>query len=212
MVETPFPIQNKYGDELFSVFSYRTFDHAILYVPVGTLDKYKATNGWNEFKDIRELTFGDVNIDFIVDNTDLKATTNYIMGKNPENFFENLADLNGDKDVNAADVVKLVTILNIQDGLSTDWQFCYNNSQTVSSLSCTLNNDGEKAIQLTKCELYCNNKLVSSANFKVTLASGGSKECSFKDLASSSTKTGFTVVWHYTYNGEDYTYCSNLTD
>ena len=133
------------------------------------------------------------------------------MGKDPEGFYESMADLSGDGVVDAADVVKLVTILNLQEGLNMDWQAKYSN-QVISSLSCTLNNDGDKAIQLTKCELYYNQSLVSSVNFKVTLASGGSKKCSFDELESLSTRTDFSVVWYYTYNGEDYTYRCEITE
>ena len=146
-----------------------------------------------------------------MDQNDLNAIVSHIMGEDPEGFYESLADLNGDDQVNAADIVKLVSILNIQDGLSMDWQANYN-SQVISSLSCTLNNVGDKAIQLTKCELYFNDKLVSASNFKVTLSTGESKKCSFDDLANYSAKTGFSVVWRYTYNGEDFTYRCDLTD
>ncbi len=211
MIENLFPIQNKYGDELNSVFSYRTFDHALLYVPVNAINKYRSTNGWNEFKNIRELAIGDVNIDFEVNQADLDATTDFIMDKYPKGFYESLADLNGDDKVDAADVVKLVTILNIQDGLNMDCETNYSN-QVISSLSCTLNNDGDKAIQLTKCELYFKEKLVKSSKFKVTLSTGGSKKCSFDDLATYSADTGFSVVWYYTYNGEDYTYRCDLSE
>ena len=34
----------------------------------------------------------------------------------------------------------------------------------------------------------------------------------FNNLSKLSAKTGFSVVWHYTYNGENYTYCCDLTD
>ena len=186
--------------------------NCIVWVPRGSANAYKDADGWKDFQNIRELALGDVNIDFEVNQADLDATTDHIMGKDPEGFYENLADLNGDDKVDAADVVKLVTILNIQDGLSLDWDYSYNSSQMVSSLSCTLNNDGDKTIQLTKCELYNNNKLVRGSNFKVTLAPGESKKCSFDNLASYSAKTGFSVVWHYTYNGENYTYRCDLTD
>lgn len=163
------------------------------------------------FQKIRELILGDVNVDLEVNEADLGATTNHIMGIDQDGFYENLADLNSDEAVNAADVVKLVTILNIQEGLSIDWQMNYSN-QVVSSLTCTLSNDGDDSVQVTKCELYCNNKLASSSNFKVTLAPGKSKKCSFDDLASLSAKTGFSVVWYYTYNGESYKYLYDLTE
>ena len=155
--------------------------------------------------------FGDVNIDFEVNQADLNATVDFIMDKGPEGFYENLADLNGDDVVDAADVVKLVTIKNIQEGLSMDYQAKYSN-QVISSLSCTLNNDGDKSIQLTKCVLYFNESLAGSSKFKVTLASGGSKKCSFDELESLSSRTGFSVVWYYTYNEEEYTYRCEITE
>ena len=185
--------------------------NCVVLVPRGSAQAYKEADGWKDFQNIRELAFGDVNIDFAVDRVDLNATTSHIMGEDPTGFYESLADLNGDDQVNAADVVKLVTILNIQDGLSMDWQTSYSN-QVVSSLTCTLNNDGDKTIQLTKCELYYNQSLVSSSNFKTTLAPGGSKSRTFNNLSKLSAKTGFSVVWHYTYNGEDYTYRCDLTE
>ena len=186
------------------------FTKCVLWVPRGKLNAYKEAGSWAYFN-IREIIDGDVNLDGEVNKIDLDAATDFIMDKEPEIIYESLADLNGDTKVDAADVVKLVTIKNLQEGLSMDWQTKYSN-QVISSFSCTLNNDGDKAIQLTKCELFCNQSLVSSANFKVTLASGGSKKCSFDELASYSTKTGFSVVWYYTYNGESYTYRCDLSE
>ena len=180
-------------------------ENCVLWVPKGSVSAYKTADGWKDFQNIRELTFCDVNLDEEVNQADLDATVDFIMGKDPEDFFESLADLNGDDVVDAADVVKLLTILNLQEGLNMDYQAKYSN-QVISSLSCTLNNDGDKAIQLTKCELYCNHSVVSSSKFKVTLAKGESKKCSFDELESLSSITGFSVVWYYTYNGEDYTY------
>ena len=197
---------------LCSNFGNVDVNKCIIWVQKGCLVSYKDADGWKNFNNIRELNLGDVNLDLEVNKTDLNALVAYILGEAPENFNKAYADLNGDDKVNAADVVKLVTILNIQDGLSTDWQFNYNSSQVVSSLNCTLNNNGDKTIQLTKCELYCNQKIAGSANFNVTLGSGGNKSCTFSDLSSFSTKTGFSVVWYYTYNGESYTYRCDLTE
>ena len=183
-----------------------------MWVPKGSANAYKEADGWKDFQNIRELAYGDVNIDFEVNQADLDATVDHIMGKDSEGFYESLADLNNDDKVNAADVVKLVSILNIQDGLSTDWQANFNSSHVISSLACTLNNEGDKPIQLTRCELYYNQSLVSYSTSKVTLSPGESKKCSFDNLASYSAKTGFSVVWHYTYNGENYTYRCDLTE
>lgn len=193
-------------------FEYVDKENCVLWVPKGSVMAYKETDGWKDFKNIKELTIGDVNLDDKVNKEDLNATTSHIMGKDPEGFYESLADLNGDEKVNAVDVVKLVDILNIQDGLSNDWQLSFNSSQVVSSLSCTLNNNSGKAIKLTKCELYHNQNLAGYATFNYTLASGGNKKCSFDDLASYAAKSGFSVIWYYTYNGDDNTYKSNLTE
>ena len=38
----------------WSAFSVNTFNNATLYVPVGTIDKYKATDGWKDFAHIVE--------------------------------------------------------------------------------------------------------------------------------------------------------------
>ncbi len=198
---TPLTCKQYYNTQ----FNYVDKTKCVVWVPKGSVNAYREADGWKDFQNIKELTFGDVNIDFVVNQADLDATVDFTMDKDPEGFYENLADLNGDNKVDAVDVVKLVTILNQQEGLNMDWQAKYSN-QVISSLSCTLNNDGDKAIQLTKCELYYNQSLVSSSNFKVTLASGGSKKCSFDELASYSTRTGFSLVWYYTYNGEEYTY------
>ena len=203
------PFCESYIDLINTFSSYA--DNIMLLVPQGCLAAYQEANGWKQFKNIREFILGDANVDGVVDRLDLNATTSHIMGEDPTGFYESQADLNGDDKVNAADVVKLVTILNIQDGLSMDWQTSYSN-QVVSSLTCTMNNDGDKTIQLTKCELYYNQSLVSSSNFKTTLAPGGSKSRTFNNLSKLSAKTGFSVVWHYTYNGEDYTYRCDLTE
>ena len=55
-IEDPFEIKgkyNKYGED-YASFSYNTFDNATLYVPTGTLEKYKNTAGWEDFQNIKE--------------------------------------------------------------------------------------------------------------------------------------------------------------
>ncbi len=47
LIENPFTISSY-------TFSYNTFKNATLYVPKGTIDKYKATNGWKDFLFIEE--------------------------------------------------------------------------------------------------------------------------------------------------------------
>ena len=56
LIENPFAIAgNSY---LSGTFSKNTFNNATLYVPVGTIDKYKATVGWKDFLFIEEGTGG----------------------------------------------------------------------------------------------------------------------------------------------------------
>ena len=52
MIENPFGISD-------NTFSNYTFYNATLYVPVGTIDKYKSTEGWKDFVNIKEITATD---------------------------------------------------------------------------------------------------------------------------------------------------------
>ena len=54
---------------------------------------------------------GDVNSDGELDERDVNAIASYIIGDTPDNFDEEAADVNGDKEINAADIVKLVDLL-----------------------------------------------------------------------------------------------------
>ena len=52
LIENPFTIYGKTSDS--RTFSQNTFNNATLYVPKGTIDKYKATKGWKDFLFIEE--------------------------------------------------------------------------------------------------------------------------------------------------------------
>ena len=111
LIEKPFNIQ---GRDLFEdpVFSSNVCDNAILYVPNGTIDKYKAKEGWKEFLHIEENnTKGDVNGDGLVNVTDIVATVNFIIEKPVDNFNKDAADLNADGVVNVTDIVMMVSII-----------------------------------------------------------------------------------------------------
>ncbi|MBO4906395.1 MAG: leucine-rich repeat domain-containing protein [Bacteroidaceae bacterium] len=53
LIEEPFAVKGK-NYYSYSTFSKNTFNNATLYVPQGTIDKYKATDGWKEFNNIEE--------------------------------------------------------------------------------------------------------------------------------------------------------------
>lgn len=57
-IEDPFEIGGKSASPTFSE---STFDNATLYVPIGTIDKYKATGGWKEFANIAEFDPSGIN-------------------------------------------------------------------------------------------------------------------------------------------------------
>lgn len=56
LIENPFEIGGREPDSSgLSTFSVGVYDNATLYVPVGTIEKYKATAGWKDFKNIEEF-------------------------------------------------------------------------------------------------------------------------------------------------------------
>lgn len=96
----------------------------------------------------------------------------------------------------------------LRDNLNVEWQ-PYFDGNDVASLSCTLNNDSKYDIQLTRCEIYSDLKLLSYMDYSEksgALNAGDSKKASFDSLKGKGTKFGFTVVWYYTFNGESFTY------
>ncbi len=54
LIENPFIINGKTSSSDSKTFSLNTFNNATLYVPIGTIDKYKATEGWQDFASIEE--------------------------------------------------------------------------------------------------------------------------------------------------------------
>ena len=80
----------------------------VLWVPESCASAYRNAEGWCEFKHIKELKSGDANNDGKLDADDIKAVVDYILTGKTDGFdFEN-ADLNGDKKVDAADLVMLI--------------------------------------------------------------------------------------------------------
>ena len=72
LIENPFVIEGKSSS--YSAFNVNTFNNATLYVPVGTIDKYKATNGWKDFAYIVEGTPTGIKV---IENTQKKNATVY---------------------------------------------------------------------------------------------------------------------------------------
>lgn len=94
---------------LGNVFSNRS--KATLYVPMGSLDDYRADNQWNQFKAIKAYPDGDVNQDGETDVVDVVDIARFVVGTPRGAFDEYLADLNQDDFVNVADAVTLVNVI-----------------------------------------------------------------------------------------------------
>ncbi len=72
LIENPFVIGGKSSS--YGAFSVNTFYNATLYVPVGTKEKYQATDGWKDFAYIVEGTPTGIKV---IENTQNKNATVY---------------------------------------------------------------------------------------------------------------------------------------
>ena len=72
MIENPFKITGK--TSYSRTFTQNTFNNATLYVPKGTIDKYKATDGWKDFLFIKEGTPTGIKV---IENIQSKNATIY---------------------------------------------------------------------------------------------------------------------------------------
>ena len=94
--------------------------NATLYVPKGTTAAYRSA-GWTfTISNIVEETLGDVNSDDKLNGKDVKAIAKHIMGNTPVDFNVDAADINGDDNVNVADIVGLVNTIKYLGGGGPD--------------------------------------------------------------------------------------------
>ena len=68
LIENPFPLY-------YGTFNKSTFNNATLYVPVGTIDKYKSKEGWKSFHFIEEGTPTNINSVKEVQTTEVERYT-----------------------------------------------------------------------------------------------------------------------------------------
>ena len=72
LIENPFTIKGKTSSS--RIFTPNTYNNATLYVPKGTINKYKATEGWKDFAFIEEGVPAGINV---VENTKNNNNTIY---------------------------------------------------------------------------------------------------------------------------------------
>lgn len=94
------------------------YDHCTLYVPQESMANYQADEVWGRFTDIRPLLAGDVNLDGVVNITDVTVIVNHILNSSEpldDNICPMQYDANKDGEVNISDVVMVVNaILGLQ--------------------------------------------------------------------------------------------------
>ena len=81
-----------------------------LYVPAGTKDIYRATEGWNVFNNIIEVFWGDVNNDGSVTPADAIMMLYHYFGMEQNGFNVKAGDLNGDSVITPADAIEALYI------------------------------------------------------------------------------------------------------
>ena len=104
MIENPFDL----SDNVFNGVPRNTK----LIVPIGTKTMYIAKEGWKLFDNITDIIDGDVNLDDRVNQADVDALVDYIMGNAPKGLNEFMSDVNRDGKVNVADVTVQTTLIN----------------------------------------------------------------------------------------------------
>lgn len=85
-----------------------------LFVPKSHLEVYKKAPIWSAFFDIKNDNTdpGDANGDGSVNESDIDAVMDLLLGKTSGDFNKVAADMNGDGKVNVADIVKIVNLIN----------------------------------------------------------------------------------------------------
>ncbi len=86
-----------------------SFSSANLYVPSGKKETYKNALVWKNFSAI--VVLGDVDGNGYVQQKDVDAIANYLLGKTLDGFDEKGADANLDGKIDAADIVKMINII-----------------------------------------------------------------------------------------------------
>ena len=93
---------------------------ATLYVPKGSKAAYETADGWKDFKEIVEVKFGDADDDGEVSQDDVELVKEYIMVGKAEGLNFSNADMNGNKQLNVADIVKMINIIKSKNSQELD--------------------------------------------------------------------------------------------
>ncbi len=168
-----------------------------------TRDGY-VFSGWSELPKImpaHDVTItgkfpcriGDVNIDSIVNVTDLVVTGNHILLRNPDNFYFKAGDVNNDKKITMSDIV-LISDLVLSEDLNTGSGAATRSYSMDVSLSDAVKKDGTIALPIN----VTNNIPYSACQMDVTIPDGMS--LSAAELTWRANK--HIVTWRQLGNGK----------
>ena len=143
LIENPFIILGI--DSGNSVFSYDTFNSGTLYVPVGSIDKYKTTAGWRDFRYIEEKTGGESPTD---PNAEKCATPTISYGKGRLQFScetEGVEFISSIKDTDVKDYTSAYVDLTVTYHVSVyATKSGYQNSEVAEGTLCWIDIDPQK--------------------------------------------------------------------
>ena len=97
-----------------SFFTTDAYSNAILHVPAGTTNNYKARTGWKRFtivENIPPFTLGDTNGDGMTSIQDVTLLIDYLLGCDVIEFNVNSADVNQNGRIDIGDITTLIDLL-----------------------------------------------------------------------------------------------------
>ena len=170
LIETPYIIEGKTSSYSTTTFSLHTFNNATLYVPIGTIEKYKSTSGWKDFLFIEE---GDGSEDNPEVKKCSKPTISYNEGKLAFNcdtegveYQYNISD--SDIKSGLAQEVQLGVTYNISVWAT---KFGYENSDEATATLCWIDVEPQtEGIINSVGQIKANPVLIQSQNGQVSVS------------------------------------------
>ena len=110
---------------------YFLFGDGHLVVPSGTIEAYRAVDGWSQFGEYLER--GDVNANGVIERRDMMLLSQYLNGEEVtlKNYY--LGDINADGVVDENDLIALDNLLSSIYAIATDIQTAVDASTASSS-------------------------------------------------------------------------------
>lgn len=101
--------------DIVNVFEGRGVWNIKLFVPEASIETYKNAEGWRLFGDTGVYVYpmkpGDMNLDGVIDVSDINAVINIMLGKSYDAMLKHNADINRDKRIDVSDVNNVINIM-----------------------------------------------------------------------------------------------------